>query len=308
MMNPKRGRWGLLPILVLVNAAAIWGQAGWAYDNLIKPGWHITLVIAVCGGFAAAIELTGVFLANKADQAEDANIPAGGIRLGSYAVGVFSGVLNFSHFLPVGHAAALAFGFLSMVSPFLWGIDSRVRRGRQVAPSRRFWHPLRSISLLRFAAWEGIADEELALRTMNAMSGQGEGAPSTPATPLPAFIGPLPAPEFSLSALLPEPAREWSVAELLPETPVSPAPSTPATPRAPRALSWDAPLAAIMAVDGAKAREISEKSGASPATAGLFVAVAKRLRADPRAEISAKVTGRSVNPEYVRMMREAISR
>lgn len=298
-MNHKRGgRWGLLPILVLVNAAAIWGQAGWAGDNLVPQApakaWPLALVIVVCAGFATAIELTGVFLANKADQAEDAGIAAGGIRLGSYAVGIFSGVLNFSHFWQVGPTAAMAFGFLSTISPFLWGIDSRVRRGRQVAPSRRFWHPVRSVELLRFAAWEGIADEDLALR---AMTGQ-KPALLAPVLQYAEPIGPMPAP---------------IVAEVRePEPEVLPIPISPAGPRAPRALrsaGWDARAAAELAVDGAKAAEIVSKvQGMSPATAGLFVKVAAMLRANPAAEIPAKVTGRSVNPEYVRMMRDMIAR
>jgi hypothetical protein len=130
-------------------------------------------------------------------------------------------------------------------------------------------------------------------------------------------IGPMPAPrpavtqelisadvpEFSLEQLLPQP-REWSTAELdtASVAPVSPAPRAP---RAPRAAEWDVRKAAEMAVDGAKGSEISAATGASPATAGRFVKVAKILKADPRAEISA---AEKVRPEGVRIMRELISR
>lgn len=126
--------------------------------------------------------------------------------------------------------------------------------------------------------------------------GQEEQAPEPLPTPVLTLqyatpIGPMPAP-----------------APVLPATPAPLPEQSERTERAPRSSSWDAALAAEMAVDGAKASEIAEKVGVSPATAGLFVKVAKMLRADPRAEIPSKVTGRSVNPEYVRMMREQISR
>jgi hypothetical protein len=148
----------LVPVLVLVNSAAIWGQAGWALDHIVPAGWGSWAGMTLALGFAAALELIGVFLATAADESERAGQPAGGIRLGSYAVGLMSGGLNVSHW-GFTTAAAIAFGFLSAVSPFLWGVWSRVRRGRPVAPSRRFWHPRRSFGLIRFMAWHGIVDE-----------------------------------------------------------------------------------------------------------------------------------------------------
>lgn len=315
MQARQGGRWGLLPILVLVNAAAIWGQAGWASDNLIDEAWDWRLVIAVCAGFAAAIELTGVFLANKADQAEDAGIPAGGIRLGSYGVGIFSGVLNFSHFSQISLAASVAFGFLSAASPFLWGIDSRVRRGRSVAPSRRFWHPVRSVALLRYAAWEGIADEEQALRLM--------ATPRTYQYARP--IGPMPAPAAPIpiiaAVITPEQEKPMTSEEImhsmctidqsddgcLAGLPVAPE-ITAAITTARRARgAWDARTVIDLAADGCTAAEIVEKvEGISPATAARFTKVARALRADPATVIdSAK---EKVSPEYVRIMREAIAR
>jgi hypothetical protein len=104
------------------------------------------------------------------------------------------------------------------------------------------------------------------------------------------------------------------VTEELP-IPISPAPisvsAPPAIEPAPRKArsTWDVRAAAELAADGVKAADIVNKvEGISPASAQLFVKVAALLRANPAGEIPAKVTGRSVNPEHVRVMRELISR
>jgi hypothetical protein len=162
----------LIGILLLVNSAAIWGQAGWALDHIVPAGWDWHAGLALALGFAAALELIGVFLATMADEAEARRQPAGGIRLGSYAVGLVSGGLNLSHW-GVWTSAAFAFGFLSAVSPFLWGIYSRVRRGEPIAPSRRFWHPRAAIRLIRFMAWWGLTDELAAIEALAGESPQG---------------------------------------------------------------------------------------------------------------------------------------
>jgi hypothetical protein len=189
----------LVAVLVLVNAAAIWGQAGWALEHIVPDGWDWWAGLAISLGFAAALELIGVFLAMMADESEARDLPSGGVRLASYAVGLFSGGLNFSHFLGVTFAAACAFGFLSAVSPFLWGIYARVRRGRPVAPSRRFWHPVRSVELIRLMAWEGIASE---LDGIRALATPVKPALTHVASPLRVFAGPhsIPGP-----AVAPEP-------------------------------------------------------------------------------------------------------
>lgn len=156
----------LVSILVLVNSAGIWGQTGWGVEHVAPTEWDIRARLALALGFAAALELIGVFLARMADQAEAVELPAGGYRLGSYAVGLAVGALNFSHFLDRSVAMAISFGLLSAASPFLWGIYSTVRRGHPAAPSRRFWHPVASVRLIRFMAWEGIASEEVAIARM----------------------------------------------------------------------------------------------------------------------------------------------
>lgn len=185
----RRSKALLIGILMLVNSAAIWGQAGWALEHVVPKGWDWRAGLALSLGFAAALELMGVFLATMADEAEARHQPAGGIRLGSYVVGLVSGALNVSHW-GVVTAAAAAFGFLSAVSPFLWGIYSRVRRGRPIAPSRRFWHPVRSVKLIRHMAWHGLTDELAAITAM-AERGAEVAQPDIDAARLPVPTAPV---------------------------------------------------------------------------------------------------------------------
>jgi len=281
-----RGRWVLVPILVVVNAAAVWGQTGWALDHIVDELWIFAVQLTLSLLFSFAIESIGVYLAMMADAAEEMGLPSGGKRLASYAVGLFSGTLNFSHFLSVSFAAAVAFGFLSAISPFLWGIYASVKRGQPVAPSRRFWHPKRSIALLRYAAWEGIADEDEALRLMRVESVRR----TEPA--IQAHVSTENAPAFTLE-MLTAPAE-------LAEAPVSPAPIG----RGPRA-KWDAAKVIRMIMDGAPKGEVLSATGISPASYGRLLKVSRILREDPRAVI---LPEEKVSAEHVSMMRELVGR
>lgn len=294
----KQTRTALFAVLVLVNSAAIWGQTGWALDHIVPAHTDWRAALALSLGFAAALELTGVVLALLADAAEVSKTPAGGIRLGSYAMGLASGALNLSHWGL--NAAGIAFAFLSALSPFLWGIRARVRRGAPAAPSRRFWHPRRSITLIRYMAWEGIATEDEALSRWYAV----------PETFSPEEVEQA---EERLSLLAEEQTEmDWSVAaeielgtEMLQDAPISPAPDRPAITRAPR-TPWDVRKVAEMAVDGARTQEIVDATGVSRPTADRFRKVAKTLVANPRAEIDYRAE--KINSEYVKIMRELVLR
>lgn len=267
----------LLTTLLLVNAAAIWGQAGWALshisEKIIPQEWaHAAgFGIALAIGFAMAIEGVGVFLALSADEADEAGLPAGGVRLASYAWGFFvSGGLNLSHW-SFG-AAGIAFAALSAISPLLWGVRARIRRGRSIAPSRRFWHPIRSIALIRAMAWEGIATEEEGIAHLNSQT--------------PAPVEPIVA-----------------EAEIEPET-VEPAPQIelPA-PRIPRKSGQQGAgnVAARELLAGATAAEASERSGLSIQNVRKYAKAIQALRVDPNAPIA-------LSSGVVAMLRDEIRR
>lgn len=182
----------LLAVLILVNAVAIWGQSGWAYEHITPPGWKNTERVVMALAFACAIELVGVYLAQMADVALGAGLPAGGLRWASYGMGTLAGALNFDHFRPWGLPAAVAFGFLSASSPFLWGVYAKLRhrvtsgntlrRGVRLSPARKLWHPVRSMRVVRLAAWEGIEDEDQAVRAFTIMIERPtDDAPVSPA-------------------------------------------------------------------------------------------------------------------------------
>lgn len=160
----------LLP-LVLVNAAAVWGQAGWAYERVTpRLVTEITARIVLSLLFALSIESIGVYLSWEAHMARMNNEAAGLLQAGAYAVGGLAGWLNFDHWhVPGGdNSAAIVFALLSAISPWLWAVWSRARnrarlaelgmtdpRGVKLSTSRKFWHPILSLRVVRWAAWSG---------------------------------------------------------------------------------------------------------------------------------------------------------
>ena len=167
-VTAPKGRAVLAVPLVLVNLAAVWGQAGWAYDNITTGGPWGVVVAAL---FAGSVESTGIYLAWESHEALMADHAAALLRAGSYAVGLLAGILNFLHFAPQSFATGVAFGALSAVSPWLWGIWSRARnrtrlaelglidaRGVKLSVARKVWHPVRSVQVMSWAAWAGVVD------------------------------------------------------------------------------------------------------------------------------------------------------
>ena len=161
----------LLP-LVLVNTAAIYGQAGWAYDHLIHQ-WAIAAL------FAAAVESIGIYLAFEAHSALMAGDASARLRGGSYLIGLLAGALNYAHFAATGYAPtplAVTFAALSSISPWLWAIRSRsMNRARlrelgQVDPRavrfsllRWLLFPVRTVKAFRVAVWHGIVSPSVAV-------------------------------------------------------------------------------------------------------------------------------------------------
>ena len=119
----------LVTPLILVNAAAVYGQVQWATVNLT----HGSIALAVV--FALTVESIAVYLAYEAHAALLAGDASFRLRAASYLAAGLVGVLNYSHFAGPGlhpTAAALAFGGLSSISPWLWSIRSRSLRRDQL--------------------------------------------------------------------------------------------------------------------------------------------------------------------------------
>lgn len=184
-VDDSRGQVFLAVPLVLVNASAIWGQAGWAYDNLKVATGVPQVVVALL--FACAVESVGVYLAWEAHEALMADQASALLRVGSYVVGLLAGALNFQHFAPRGLPTAVAFGALSSISPWLWAVWSRARnrarlaelgvvdvRGVRLSTARKVWHPIKSVRVLRWSAWAGVTNPQQAVRRWEASRGEPE--------------------------------------------------------------------------------------------------------------------------------------
>jgi len=194
--TPKTpGRLRAVPLavpLILVNAAAIWGQSGWAYEHITPAAWQPLARLTLAVLFALAVESVGVYLAWEAHAALMADQAAGLLRLGSYGIGLLVGALNYAHFAGGGYtptAQAVAFGLLSAISPWLWAIRSRsLNRGRlaelglidergvKLSTSRKLWHPWRSVAVMSWAAWAGVTSPSAAVAGWEASRRKPEDA------------------------------------------------------------------------------------------------------------------------------------
>lgn len=183
-MNPSTKTRRSVPLvlalpLVLVNSAAIWGQAGWAFNHIAPESWQPGQRLALSILFALAVESIGVYLAWEAHAALMANQSSGLLRLGSYAMGALVGYLNYSHFAGetlTPTPQAITFGLLSAISPWLWAIRSRSmnrdrlaemdmtdERGLKLSTTRKAWHPIKSLRVIRWAAWKGVTKPAVAV-------------------------------------------------------------------------------------------------------------------------------------------------
>lgn len=161
--------------LVLVNATAIYGQGGWAYDNLVPLAVRQSTIlgaVALCLMFAVTVESVGVYLAYEAHLALMEDQAAGLLRSGSYGVALVVGSLNYAHFAGPGYRPnplAVTFGLLSSLSPWLWAIRSRsLHRADLLAKglidprsvrftlAQRVMYPVQSFRAYRLAVWNGV--------------------------------------------------------------------------------------------------------------------------------------------------------
>lgn len=119
-----------LPLL-LVNAAAIYGQVAFFYESIAPPTWPIPGKLALAVLIAAAIESIAVYVGWHAHDAlmQKASATAARLRRASYLLAGLVGAINYAHFADKGFfhptAASIAFGLLSLLSPWLWGLHTR---------------------------------------------------------------------------------------------------------------------------------------------------------------------------------------
>src|SRR6266704_3265264 len=164
-----RGWLAAIPI-VLVNAVATGAQLGF---------WRAHLTATQAVFVALALESIAIYLAWMSHLAQLADDSALRLRLAAYGIALLIGTLNYSHFMLPGwrpDVAAVTFGLMSAISPWLWSVHSRrvsrdalKARGLiethavRLGATRWLWHPALSLRVMRWAAWTGEADPALAI-------------------------------------------------------------------------------------------------------------------------------------------------
>ncbi len=116
--------------LVVVNAAAMYGQIGAGYEYLTSDSTSVPAKLAVAVLVASAAELIAVYVGWHAHDAllRGDGRTAGRLRRASYLLAAVIGAVNYSHFAGDGFTptwAAVVFALFSAASPWLWGLHTR---------------------------------------------------------------------------------------------------------------------------------------------------------------------------------------
>jgi hypothetical protein len=130
MLTRLASRLRLLVPLLIVNAAAVYGQIAYAYSDIAPADWSPGYRLALSVLFAAAVESIAVYVGWHAHDAllSKATTTAARLRRASYALAAAVAGINYAHFATEHMrptAAAIAFGLLSLLSPWLWGLHTR---------------------------------------------------------------------------------------------------------------------------------------------------------------------------------------
>jgi hypothetical protein len=172
--------------LLVVNGVAVGGQIAYAYADVAPADWLPLARLGLAVGFAAAVESISLYVGWHAHDAllAKAYATATQLRRASYLIAAVVAAINYSHFAGRALAptpAAVAFGLLSLLSPWLWGLHTRraqhvqlVRQdlvdetGAVFDPARRRAFPFRSWAARRWSIDQGVRDPRQAWTGYNA--------------------------------------------------------------------------------------------------------------------------------------------
>jgi hypothetical protein len=182
-VTSHRGWLAAVPI-VLVNAVATGAQLGVWRAHL--PALAEAVLVAL------ALESIAVYLAWQAHLAQLADDSALRLRMAAYGFALVIGALNYSHFMAPGWrptVAAVTFGLMSAVSPWLWSVHSRrVSRDAlkdkglieshavRLGATRWLLHAYRSFRVMHRATWAGETDPGRAIATVYPPASATSGA------------------------------------------------------------------------------------------------------------------------------------
>lgn len=128
--------------LLIVNGVTVYGQLAYAMEDVSPAVWPLWACVALAVGFAMAVESVALYIQWHAHDALllKSHATARSLRRASYVVALFVAAMNYSHFtesLGEPTAAGVAFGMLSLLSPWLWGLHSRRQARIQLLKERR---------------------------------------------------------------------------------------------------------------------------------------------------------------------------
>jgi hypothetical protein len=190
-VTTHRGWFAAVPV-ILVNTVAFGAQLGF---------WRVHLpVLGQAVLVALALESIAIYLAWQAHLAQLADDSALRLRMAAYGFALVIGVMNYSHYMAPGWrptVAAVTFGMMSAVSPWLWSVHSRrqsrdkLRELDQLEPhavrlgmTRWAWHPRRSAKVMFRATWLGVTRPADAI----ALLPEDEEPPPLPAEMMQALV------------------------------------------------------------------------------------------------------------------------
>jgi hypothetical protein len=159
-----RGAWFAAVPVVGVNTVAFIGQLKYWGTYLADPFQQVLV--------AAVLESIAIYWAWQAHRARMANDSAFRPQLAAYLFAAGVGALNYSHYMKPGWqptVAAVTFGGMSVISPWLWASYSR-RENRdelkasgdiedhavRLGATRWLWHAFRCLIVMWKATWPGV--------------------------------------------------------------------------------------------------------------------------------------------------------
>lgn len=173
--------------LLLINGGAAYAQAAYAAEHIAPATWNTASKVGFALAFSAALESVAVYVQWHAHDALllKAHGTAGRLRRASWGIAAVVAGINYAHFAngiePT--AAAVAFGLLSLLSPWLWGLHTRRTQhvqllaedadlvdaaGVEFSPARRRAFPIRTWAAARWALDHGVRDPSRAWDGYNA--------------------------------------------------------------------------------------------------------------------------------------------
>lgn len=172
--------------LVVVNGLAVYGQLAYALEHIAPTAWVLPARIALSIGFAAAVESVALYVGWHAHDALllKSHATARNLRRWSFLIAAAVAAMNYAHFASAGlrpTAAACAFGLLSLLSPWMWGLHTRRAArlqllkerkvdegGAEFSAERRRAFPIRTWQARRWSIDHGVTDPLAAWRGYNA--------------------------------------------------------------------------------------------------------------------------------------------